>query len=397
MALQLSNNYAARTISNIDENAANITVLCVFRTPAGTVNNGGVGMIYNNAANRYCGVRIAAGVIDAGARTSNQTPINLGAVAPSTQYIVSTTKTASGSVSSRLNNGAALTASVTTATIAYNRYGVGTYFNGSQIATTNVEVCYFRVFNRILTTAELDAFHAGNQSGIDPTGIIDGHDLISDLNSDFGGASLTWTDAEGDPPTFTAYDPFAPLYSVTNINGGIPVTYGQAVTWTATGFTPSSATVDGISASAVSASGMTLPPLVDGQAAPRPGSRAVVATEGGNSANGTVTFTAPAGYQYVQLTTQTDDPAKATPDEAEAGDHWMLETKNDTVSTAEGFVSTNHEGEILAWLIKDDTKIAGQYAIIFGEGGQYIETRSLAVVGLGAKGLATSGLAVVGL
>lgn len=377
MALQLSNNYAARTISNLDENAANITVLCVFRTPAGTVNNGGVGLIYNNAANRYCGVRIAAGMIEAGARTANQTPINLGAVAPSTQYIVSTTKTAAGSVSSRLNNGAALTASVTTATIAYNRYGVGTYFNGSQIATTNVEVCYFRVFNRILTAAELDAFHAGNQSGIDPAGIIDGHDLISDLNSDFGGAALTWTDAEGDPPVFTAYDPFAPLYSVTNINGGSSVTYGQAVTWTATGFSPNAATVDGISAAAVSASGMTLPPLVDGQAAPRPGSRAVLATEDVNSANGTVSVSEPAGYQYVQLTTQTTDPAKATPPEAQPGWHWMVETKNNTVATANGLVTTDHAGEVLAWLIRDDTKIAGQYAIIFGEGGEYIETRKI--------------------
>ena len=41
---------------------------------------------------------------------------------------------------------------------------------------------------------------------------------------------------------------------ITNIHGGNPVTYGQAVTWTATGFSPNAATVDGVSATAVSVS-----------------------------------------------------------------------------------------------------------------------------------------------
>lgn len=377
MALQLNNNYAIRTVSGLDENAANITVLCAFRTPSGAVNNGGVALVYNNAANRYCGVRIAAGMIEAGARTASQTPINMGAVAPSSQYIVSTTKTAGGAVSSRINNGAALTATVSTATVGYNRYGVGTYFNSAQIATTNCEVAYFRVFNRILTTSELDAFHAGNLAGIDPAGIVDGHDLISDLNSDFGGTALTFTDAESDPPVFTAWDPFAAPYSITGVNGGSPATYGQAVTWTASGFSPNAATVDGIAATAVSSSGMTLPALVDGQAASRPGSRAVVASEGGNSANATIPVSAPAGFQYVQLTAQTNDPAKATPPEAAPDDHWMVETKNNTVAYDNGLVETDHVGTVIAWLIKDDTKIAGQYAIIFGEGGEYIETRKI--------------------
>ncbi len=166
-------------------------------------------------------------------------------------------------------------------------------------------------------------------------------------------------------------------YAISDINGGNPATYGQAVTWTATGFSPNAATVDGIAASAVSSSGMTLPSLVDGHAAPRPGSRAVVASEGGNSANATMPVAAPAGFQYIQLTTQTSDPAKATPAEADPDDHWMVETKNNTVATADGLIKTDHVGTVIAWLIKDDTKIAGQYAIIFGEGGEYIETRKI--------------------
>lgn len=192
-----------------------------------------------------------------------------------------------------------------------------------------------------------------------------------------GGADDPFGSATGQ----TSLNPFYMVVQsgagLSDINGGSPATYGDSVTWTATGFVPSSATVDGVAATSVSETGMTIPSLVDGQATARPGARTVTATDGTNSPSANLTINPPAGYQYFQLTTQTSDPAKATPDEAVSGDHWMVETKDSTVATADGLVSTNHDGEILAWLIKDDTKIAGQYAIIFGEGGEYIETRKI--------------------
>lgn len=187
--------------------------------------------------------------------------------------------------------------------------------------------------------------------------------------------------------------------AVTGVNGGNPLQPGVAANWTVAGFdpAPSAAKLDGVDCSSVSNTGFTPPALVDGQVTARPGSRTLTATNGAQSDSETVNVSPPPGFNYVQLIAQSTDPARATPAEAVAGDHFMYENKNGTVITSAGLPSSNHEGEILAWLVKDDTKIAGQYAIIFGEGGQYIETRSLAVAGLGAKGLAASGLAVVGL
>lgn len=177
------------------------------------------------------------------------------------------------------------------------------------------------------------------------------------------------------------------------------VVHGTPKTWTSQDFDPAinAATLDGVACSAVSNTGFTPPALVDGQVTARPGSRTITATNGTQSDSEDVNVAPPPGFNYVQLIAQSTDPARATPAESVAGDHFMYENKNGTVITSAGLPSSNHEGEILAWLVKDATKIAGQYAIIFGDGGQYIETRSLAVAGLGAKGLATSGLAMVGL
>lgn len=201
------------------------------------------------------------------------------------------------------------------------------------------------------------------------------------VSGDFNTASTSFPDPFGSATNQTSLVPMVMIIEdgagLSDINSGAAATYGQSVIWTTTGFAPNTAVVDGVPSTAVSSSGMTLPTLADGELAPRPGTRTVSASEGGTSANSTISIEAPAGFQYVQLTTQATDETRATPDEAEPGDHFMVETGDNTIAYPNGTVGTNRVGSAVAWLIKDTTKLAGQYEIIFGEGGVVLEVKRL--------------------
>lgn len=374
MALQLSNNYAQRALpaNTYGENNTSNTLCIAFRTPA-TIANGGIYTLYNSAANRYFGVRIATGNLEAGIRSSAGVPISLGAAAPNTVYRITVTKNTTGGVSARANGGAAVTGTVAVATLGYTNIGVGTYFNASLISTSNVEIAYARAYNRILSSAELDAFHAGDLASIADTGIIDAHNLISDLNSNASGTALTFVDPESDPPVFTSWDPFAAAQTVTNVNGGNPIKPGQAFTWSTSGFTPAvnTATLDGVSLSAVSAAGATNFPLTDEAKNPRPGNRTLTAGNGTVSADATVPVGIPDNHGMTALAgTLNFGDGSVIPPGSVAGDIILFPTSisgtpTNTEVDADGTGRTDPTMQTL-WRIKGDTGYTQSYRLIGG-------------------------------
>lgn len=400
MALQLSNNYAQRSLpaSTYGENSTSNTVCVVIRTPA-SPSNGGIYTLYNSASNRYFGVRIATGNLEAGIRSSSGVPISLGAVAANTVYRITVTKTTGGSVSVRVNGGTAVTGTVAVATLGYTNIGVGTYFNSSMISTSNVEVAYARAYNRILTTAELDAFHAGNIAGIDNTGIIDAHDLISDLNTDASGTNLTFVDPESDPPVFTSWDPFAGSAEILSVNGGEALTPGETATWIVSGFAPqpNAGTLDGIALSGVSSSGFTVPGYVDGQKIPLPGTKTLVASNGAQSDSESVAVGVIPGYTYVVLAPGFDEGNYSVVQGAGASAGWLVIHPTTDVVGTNALLQSNAEGERTYWLADPVSGNGYSYLVTTGADGSLTVSRSLTSVGITGSGITGRGITGIGI
>lgn len=187
--------------------------------------------------------------------------------------------------------------------------------------------------------------------------------------------------------------------AISSVNGGNPVIPGQAATWTATGFSPNAATLDGIACLSVSSLGFTPPGYADEANNPRPGNRSLVASEGANTASATVPVGVIPGYKYQTLASVSASLYSVVKDmDADIGDFVVYPDADGNSVTSAGEIETNHEGSQVFWLIKGDTGYGLSYNVLTGPGGELIEVnRSLTAKSLTMSGLTMRSLTARGL
>ncbi len=378
MSLVLSNNYAnlGSLSYAVTENKTTGTMLVVFRTGA-TVPAGGIFTLYNATVNQYMGFRVVGTTIEAGIRSGGGTPaVVVASVQPNTTYYLSLKKTAAGAVSCRVNSNAAVTKTVSVASTGYNRLGVGTYYNATNISTTVGQVAYARYYSDSISDAQLDLFHSNNLLLMSNTNLQYSYDLLSDLNSDVGGTALTFVDPESDPPVFDSYDPFAPLYDVSDINGGDPLSQNQSITWSVSGFTSNInyAEVDDIPFQSAGNTGGITPELVDESYSPRPGTRTFTVSNAlSQTASENVEWEPPTDYSYTTLAgTLNFGVGSVIPPGSVAGDFiYFPDVVGGEITYSEvdpdGTGRTNYTGQQLYWHIRGSDGYTRNYRLITGE------------------------------
>lgn len=190
--------------------------------------------------------------------------------------------------------------------------------------------------------------------------------------------------------------------------GSNTVEYGEVFTWETTGLTPDSATISGLPCLSVSATGGTIPSLVDETVVPTPGIRPLIASDSvGNVSTPEfpVTLNLPAGLRSVELAGTLNTSATgvihnfspaakagdfiAWPTEVDEGDIPLAENYQTIISPEADIDQAFFIGSRTFWHISTDESdpdvgTAYSYTVTLVEGGSVSVTRSLSIgIGVG--------------